>query len=114
MNRYKIKVEQIVLNHYLRMEDMDVEGCYLRYADNEDEALDIFHSEIPISRLEDFQIEVEQVGYFKEESINLFTIAEVQILKEAASTWYELGEKTEEESKLIDSAMDKVINRSEL
>lgn len=63
MKTYKITVKQIVPEEELAREDRDENptGEYEHRAENEDEALDEFHAEIPIACLDDFDIEIEEL-----------------------------------------------------
>lgn len=60
---YKIMVRQLVPDEELDHDDRadSPVGEYEYVAESEDEALDDFHSEVPIACLEDFEIKCERV-----------------------------------------------------
>ena len=62
MIRYRIIVEQRVSDDKLAREDDrrdNPAGRYLYAAETADEALDLFHSQIPIGCLDDFDVRIE-------------------------------------------------------
>ena len=58
---YKVSVEKVVAFGNVHDLDEDVEGDYPFIATSEEDALDQFHSTIPIKMLEDFDITVESI-----------------------------------------------------
>lgn len=61
--KFKITVKQLTPNEYLNRDDKESNpaGEYYTLAASEDEALDEFHSSVPIACLEDFDIVCEQL-----------------------------------------------------
>lgn len=61
MNRYEITVKQLVTDNELDHEDKhdNPTGQYDYWAESEDKAIDHFHETVPISCLEDFEIEIK-------------------------------------------------------
>ncbi len=58
---YKVSVVQVVAFGHVHDLDKDVEGDYPFIATSEEDALDQFHSTIPIKVLEDFDIIAETI-----------------------------------------------------
>ncbi|MCK4515187.1 MAG: hypothetical protein KAU31_08015 [Spirochaetaceae bacterium] len=58
--RYKVAAVKLVAFGRVHELDEGVEGCYFYNAIDEEDALDQFHSSVPIKVLEDFEIDVEE------------------------------------------------------
>jgi len=58
--RYKVAAVKMVAFGRVHQLDESVEGCYFYDAIDEEDALDQFHSSVPIKVLEDFDIDVEE------------------------------------------------------
>ena len=59
MKEFKVIVKALLPNNELHEYDKDVAGEYSYKVLSKDEALDIFHSTIPIKVLDDFEITVK-------------------------------------------------------
>lgn len=63
MKKYKITIEQLTRDEFLDYDDRGLtDENYYFQANDKEEALDEFHSTIPIACLEHFDITIKEVG----------------------------------------------------